>query len=174
MNFFDIVLLIIIIGFGLAGLWFGLVHTVGSIVGSVLGVYLAFRFYAPVANWIIGITGWEGNVTKLVVFVIAFILINRLVGLVFWLIDKIFGWFTKLPFIHSANHIAGFIFGLIEGAIVLGVTLYFIVRFPLGENFMNALAASKIAPFLDGLITVLKPFIPDTITKIQSVITGLF
>lgn len=174
MSLFDIVLIIIIIGFGMAGLWFGLVHTVGSLVGSVLGVYLAFRFYAPVANWIMGVTGWQGNITKLVVFIIAFILINRLVGFIFWLLDKLFGWFTKLPFIHSADHVAGFIFGLIEGAIVLGVTLYFISRFPLGENFMNALAASKIAPYLDSLISILKPFIPDAVSTIHSVISGLF
>ena len=171
MTFFDIVLIIIIVGFGLAGLWFGLVHTLGSLIGSVLGVYLAFRFYAPVAGWIMSVTGWQGNITKFVVFIIAFILINRLVGFVFWLIDKLFGWFTKLPFIHSANHVAGFIFGLIEGAVVLGVALYFTSRFPLGENFMNALASSKIAPYLDSLISILKPFIPDTIAMIKSAIS---
>lgn len=174
MSFFDLILILIILAFGLAGLWFGLVHTVGSLIGMVLGVYLSFRYYAPVANWIIGITGWQGNIAKVVVFIVAFMLINRLVGFVFWLLDKIFGWFTKLPFISSANRLAGLIFGLIEGAMVLGVVFYFIARFPLNDKFMASLSVSKIAPYLDGLISVLKPFIPAAITVIKSTVAGMF
>jgi membrane protein required for colicin V production len=173
MSFFDLALIIIIIVFGLAGLWFGLVQSIGSLVGTVLGVYLAFRFYAPVAGWIMGITGWQGNITKLVVFIVAFILINRLVGLIFWLINKVLGIFTKLPFINSANRLLGLVFGIIEGALVLGIALFYISRFPLGDKFMAALNASTIAPFLDSLISVLKPFIPEAIKVIKSSI-GLF
>ncbi|MDD2757851.1 MAG: CvpA family protein [Patescibacteria group bacterium] len=173
MSFFDLVLLIIIVGFGLAGLWFGLVQSIGSLVGTVLGVYLAFSYYAPVASWIMATTGWQGNITRLVVFVVAFVLINRLVGLVFWLLNKIFGWFTRLPFINSVNRMLGLAFGLIEGAMIVGVTLYFIARFPLGANFMSALSASKVAPYLDSLISVLKPFIPEAIKIVKSTI-GLF
>ncbi|MCX6782154.1 MAG: CvpA family protein [Candidatus Magasanikbacteria bacterium] len=173
MSFFDILLVLIIVGFGLVGLWLGLVQTIGSLIGTILGVYLAFRFYSPVAVWIMSITGWQGNITKVVVFIVSFVVINRLVGLVFWLLNKFLGIFTKLPFINSANKLLGLIFGLIEGALVVGVALYFISRFPLGAKFMAALAASKIAPHLDSLISVLKPFIPDAIKLIKSTI-GLF
>lgn len=173
MSFFDICLVIIIAAFGLAGLWFGLVQSIGSLVGTIVGVYLSFRFYAPVATWIMNFTGWEGHVTELVVFVAAFILINRLVGLVFWLINKVLGIFTKLPFINSANRLLGLIFGLVEGALVVGVALYFIARFPLGDKFMAALEISKVAPYLDSLISVLKPFIPDAVKLVKSTL-GLF
>ncbi len=173
MSLFDIALILIIAGFGLAGLWFGLVQTIGSLIGTVLGVYLAFRFYAPVAAWIMNATGWESNMTKIVVFIISFVLINRLVGLIFWLINKFLGIFTKLPFINSANKMLGLIFGLIEGALVLGIILYFISRFPLGAKFMSALDTSKVAPHLDSLISILKPFIPDAVKIIKSTI-GLF
>lgn len=173
MPIFDIVVIIIIIGFGLAGLWFGLVQTFGSLVGTVAGVYLAFRYYSPVAEWLMRTTGWQGNIARIVVFVIAFILINRLIGLAFWLINKILKIVTELPFIHSADHMLGLVFGLIEGAMVVGVSLYFISRFPLGDKFMAALAASKIAPLLNVFIVVLKPFIPEAIKIIKSTI-GLF
>ena len=119
------------------------------------------------------ITGWQGNTTRLVVFIVAFILINRLVGLIFWLINKVLGIFTKLPFVNSANRLLGLVFGILEGALVLGIALFYISRFPLGDKFMNALSASKIAPYLDSLISVLKPFIPEAIKVIKSTI-GLF
>jgi len=173
MPIFDIVVIIIIIGFGLAGLWFGLVQTFGSLVGTIAGVYLAFRYYSPVADWLIGVTGWQGNIAKIVVFMAAFILINRLIGLAFWLINKILKIITELPFIHSADHLLGLVFGIIEGAMVVGIALYFIARFPLGDKFMAALSASRIAPFLDVFIVVLKPFIPEAIKIIKSTI-GLF
>jgi membrane protein required for colicin V production len=173
MPIFDIVIIIIIIGFGLAGLWFGLVQTFGSLVGTIAGVYLAFRYYSPVADWIIHATGWQGNITRIIVFIAAFILINRLVGLAFWLINRILKIVTELPFIHSADHLLGLIFGLLEGAMVVGVSLYFIARFPLGDKFMAALSASRIAPLLDVFIVVLKPFIPEAIKIIKSTI-GLF
>lgn len=58
MSLFDIILIVIVAGFGLFGLWFGLVHTLGSLIGTVFGVYLASRYYGPVAEWLIRATGW--------------------------------------------------------------------------------------------------------------------
>ena len=50
MSTFDIVLLVIIGGFGLFGLWFGIVHTLGSLLGTALGIFLASHYYGPVAD----------------------------------------------------------------------------------------------------------------------------
>ncbi|MEK7131292.1 MAG: CvpA family protein, partial [Patescibacteria group bacterium] len=76
MSIFDIALLIIISSFALFGLWFGLVHTLGSLIGTVFGVYLASRYYEPVANWVIGFTHWDQNYVKVIIFVVTFVLIT--------------------------------------------------------------------------------------------------
>ena len=173
MSLFDITLLVIISIFALAGLWFGLVHTIGSLAGTVLGVYLATRYYEPAANWLINTTGWGANFSKVLIFVIAFFIINRLVGLVFWVIYKILSVITRLPFVNGINRFLGLIFGVLEGVIVLGMVFYFIARFPVGDKFMAALSASQIAPTTVNVASVLWPLIPDAIRTLQSTIGNL-
>ena len=173
MSFFDISLLIIIGIFGLAGLWFGLIHTLGSLAGTVLGVFLATRYYETASNWLIGVTGWGANFSKVLIFIIVFFIINRLVGLAFWVVDKILSVFTKLPFIKGINRFLGLIFGLLEGAIVIGVVFYFIARFPLGDKFMAALGASQIAPPTVKMASILWPLIPDALRVLQSTLENL-
>jgi len=173
MSFFDLVLVIIIGGFGLFGLWFGFVHTLGSLLGTVAGAYLASRFYEPVANLIIQYTGWGANVSKSITFIIVFILITRLVGFIFWLIEKALSIVTKLPFIKSIDKISGLVFGLLEGALVVGMALFFISRFPLGTNFMEALAQSHVAPPLVKMASILWPLLPDALRAIKSVVDGI-
>ncbi len=170
MSLFDIVLLIIIGGFALFGLWFGLVHTLGSLAGTIIGVYLASRYYQPFAEWLIKTTGWGANISKVVVFIIAFIIINRLVGLAFYIIDRVLSVVTKLPFISSLNRLLGLVFGLFEGVLVLGIAFYFIARFPVGSGFMDALAASRVAPYTIQVASVLWPLIPEAIKILKSTI----
>jgi len=156
----------------LFGLWFGIVQTLGSLVGTVLGVYLAARYFEPVSALITKFTGWGGNLPKVLMFAIAFIIINRLVGLLFWLLGKALGLVTRLPFIRSMDRMLGLIFGLLEGALVLGVCIYFIGKFPLGAGFMGALQQSKVAPELVKPVTVLLPLLPEALKAAKSAIDG--
>lgn len=173
MPYFDIALVVIIAIFGLLGLWFGLIHTLGSLAGMLLGVFLAARYYEVGADWLISLTGWGGNFPKVVVFIIVFFLINRLVGLAFWIVDKVLSIITKLPFISGINRLLGLVFGILEGALGLGIILYFISRFPLGETFMAALSGSKIAPTLVHMASILMPLVPEGLRILQSTIESL-
>ena len=160
MEITDIVLLLIVLGFGLVGLKAGLIHAVGSLLGTVFSFYLAIRYYEPVASWIISWTGWGDNIARVVVFIIAFLIIGRLVGIIFWLLQKIMHIVTWLPFVKTFNRLLGFVFGAIEGVVVLGVAIYFIERFPLSLSFMEGLARSEVAAMLSavgGLMWVLAP-----------------
>jgi uncharacterized membrane protein required for colicin V production len=170
MHFIDLVFVLIIGGFGLFGLWFGLVHTLGSLLGTLLGAYLASRYYEPLANWLVTLTGWGDNVARVVMFVISFIVINRLVGFIFWVIDKSTSIITSLPFINGINRILGGALGLFEGAITLGLILYFIELFPLSTIFMGRLADSTLAPTLIGMASILVPLLPDALLLVEETV----
>ena len=90
MILFDLILLLILGGFVAYGLWFGLIHTLGSLLGMVVGVFLASRYYELGAGWLMNITGWGDNFSKVLIFIIAFFIINRLVGFCFWIVDVCF------------------------------------------------------------------------------------
>ncbi len=173
MSIFDISLLIIIGGFALFGLWFGLIRTLGSLVGTVVGVFVAGRFYESLANWIINLTGWSQNYVKVIVFVASFLIITRLVGFVFWLIEKVFSIFTKLPFLHGLDKILGMVLGAIEGVVIVGVSLFFIARFPISAVFMNGLAGSQVAPPLVKIASILVPLFPEALRMLRSTVDNL-
>jgi uncharacterized membrane protein required for colicin V production len=168
MSFFDVTLIVILSGFALFGLWFGLVHTLGSLVGTIFGAYLASRYYEVMGQWLMNLTGWGDNVSKVIMFIIAFILINRLVGVAFWLIDRLLSVFTKLPGVRALNHVSGMVLGLFEGALTLGLIIYFIERFPLGDTLMNSIATSLIAPYLAILGVILIPLLPEALRLLHS------
>jgi membrane protein required for colicin V production len=170
MEFIDIILLLIIGGFGLAGIWFGLIHTLGSLVGTLLGVYIASRYYEVLADWLQSIFGWVGNTPKVIVFIVAFLVINRLVGFGFWFLEKFFSIFTRLPFVRSLNRLLGLIFGISEGIITVGIVIYFIERFPLSLPYMSHLANSQIAPYTVGIATLLLPLIPEGLKILHSTV----
>ncbi len=173
MSLFDIVLLIIIGGFALFGLWFGLVRTLGSLIGSIVGIYVASRYYELFANWVINFTGWSQNYVKTIVFIASFLIITRLVGFVFWLIEKVFSIVTRLPFLHGLDKILGMVLGAIEGVVVVGVSLYFIARFPISAVFMDGLATSKIAPPLVKIASILIPLFPEALRMLRSTVDNL-
>lgn len=173
MSIFDIVLLIIISSFALFGLWFGLVHTLGSLIGTVFGVYLASRYYEPAANWVINFSGWNQNYVKVIIFVITFMLITRLVGFIFLIMEKVLTIFTRLPFIHGLDRLLGAVFGAVEGAIVVGVSLFFISRFPINLTFMDGLEHSQLAPPLVKLASILVPFFPEALRMLRSTVETL-
>ncbi|KKQ28081.1 MAG: Colicin V production protein [Candidatus Magasanikbacteria bacterium GW2011_GWC2_37_14] len=170
MSLFDIILLIIIGGFTMFGFWFGLIHTLGSLLGTVFGAYLAARFYEPMAGWLMNITGWGGNISKVLMFIIAFIIINRLVGFAFWIVEKITNVITYLPFIQGINRLLGMILGLAEGLITLGLIFYFIERFPLSDTFMQWMANSVVVPYTLSIAAVLIPLLPEALKMLKSTV----
>jgi len=173
MSTFDIILLAIIGGFGLFGLWFGFIHTLGSLIGTIIGAYFASRWYEGATEWLIGITGWGENFSRVLIFIVLFFIINRLVGFLFWIVDKFLSFITRLPFIGGINRLLGMVLGLVEGAVVLGITFFFISRFPLGAEFMAKVGESVVVPPLVKMTSILWPLLPDALRLLQSTVSGL-
>lgn len=170
MAWFDLSLIIIIGGFALFGLWFGFIHTLGSLAGTLVGAYVASRYYEPMAQWLIHITGWQGNTARVVMFILAFIVISRLVGFAFWLVDRLLSVVTRLPFISSINHILGAVLGFFEGLLTIGLAIYFIERVPLSPEFMQMVAQSKIAAQSSHIANVFIPLLPDALNLLKSTV----
>lgn len=165
----DIVLLILLGGFALFGLFTGLIHALGALVGVAAGAFFASRFYGPIAEWVMLFTGGNPNLVKVIVFILIFIIINRLTGFVFWIVEKMFGVIKIIPFLSTINRLLGGILGLAEGTLIIGLTLFFISKFPIGATLTAALAASSVATYLIKISAVLWPLLPLVLRQIQSV-----
>lgn len=168
MGAFDIILLVIIGGFGVAGFMFGFIHTFGSLLGTVFGVYLASRYYDILADLLIGILGWGGNGIRFVMFVIAFLIINRLVGLLFWFISKTLKLAATLMMLNIVNRILGVLFGIFEGVVTIGIAIYFIDKYPLSQKLMEMIVTSDVAPYTLKVANMLLPLLPKAMQVLKS------
>ncbi len=168
MNFLDIIILVMVAGFALAGFRFGLFHVIGSLIGTVAGAYVASRFYEPMAQWLMHTTGWGQNVSRVVMFFGIFFIISRAIGAAFWLIGKVGGFLLPIPFKKTINRFLGMIFGGIEGLLMIGITLYFIDKFPLGGSIMGSIAGSNFAPYAIHVASLLFPLFPEALRVLKS------
>jgi len=167
MGLLDIILLVIIGGFTMLGFWFGVVHTFGSLIGTLAGIFLASRFYEPMAQILVNITGWSENTSRIVMFIIAFVLINRLVGFGFWIFEKTSNIIARMPFLKGINRFLGLALGLFEGIITVGIILYFIEVFPVSPNTITAIEDSPVALFAIATASVFLPLVPDALKSVE-------
>ncbi|MDD4332903.1 MAG: CvpA family protein [Patescibacteria group bacterium] len=167
----DIILGAALIGFVIYGLYFGLIRVVGSLLGIVIGAWLASHFYLLVSEWAKSLFFGHENLGKILTFIILFILINRLVSLIFMLIDRAYDIISIIPFLKTINRLAGAVLGFVEGALIIGIILYVASKYaPLGHWFSTMLGNSALAPFLLEFAKVLMPLLPEALKSVKSVI----
>lgn len=169
MTIVDVILLTALGGFVLAGLWFGVIHMIGSVVGLVLGAFVAGRFYGQVAEWLTPLAGGNVNLAKVIAFFLLFVLVTRLVGLLFHVIEKIFRIVAIIPFLKTFNRLLGAAFGLIEGTLALGLLIHFAGKFPISSAFGAMLGDSQTARALNAVGKLLAPLLPKAVQAIRSI-----
>lgn len=164
MSFVDIILLIFLGGFVLFGFWFGIIHTLGALIGTILGAYIASHYFSSVAIFIGDKIGGNLPVLKIILFILIFTVVNRLVGLLFYLAEKVFNVLSIIPFLKTINRLAGAVLGFIEGALVIGLILHVAGTVPLSSWFVGmVLEPSSIARYLLGVARVLVPLLPEAL-----------
>lgn len=166
MPIFDIILLIILAGFVFYGLFFGLIRTLGSLLGAVIGLWLTFVFYLTVFEWLQNLFFGHDLAGKIITFIILFTLINRLIGFIFAILDRTFDLLSVIPFLKTINRLAGAALGLIEGGLVLGLILLFVSQ----SSFGSWLNGSQVAPFFIKFTKVILPLLPGLLNKIKEVV----
>lgn len=154
MAIIDIILLIIISMFTLFGLWFGLIHTIGSTIGFFVGIFLASRFFDY----------WGGSVTfKIIMFVLIYIVVGRLIGLLFYFIKKVL---HIIPFSKIVDKIVGASFGLLEGVLVVTGAIFIINYYNL-DAWLDFTKNSDVVPYVLKLSKVLMPFVTKALSIAQ-------
>lgn len=171
MQIIDVILLLVLAGFVFYGLFFGLIRTIGAFFGVVIGAFLASRFYLPVSAWIDVIFFGYYNLGKVLVFIILFSLINRLVGFLFYLLNKMFNIISIIPFLKTINRLGGMVLGFLTGSLFIGVIIYIISKYAILESFVGSwLTNSEFAPFFLKFADFILPLLPEVLRKLQGLI----
>lgn len=168
----DIIILGTIILFGILGFRTGLIHALGALAGTILGIYLAGHYYEKLAIKLIQFTDWNPNFVKVLVFILLFFIINRLIGIAFWIAGKLFSVVAAVPFLHLVDELLGGVLGVLEGLILVGIAIFFITKFPPSSNVMAGLDKSKSAPHVVSFSKFLWPLLPDNIVNVVNEFSG--
>ena len=169
MTIFDVILLLILGGFVMFGLWFGLIHTLGSVFGAFAGAFFAGLWYEPLGKWLESIFG-NPNLMRIFAFIFIFIIVNRLLGFAFYVLDKIFNFLTIIPFLKTINRLLGGVLGFFEGVLVIGLSLFVVARFPLSDWFTAVLKASTLSSWFVNISGILQLMLPELLKQLHSVI----
>ncbi len=158
----DVILILIVFSFGLVGAFLGFIQTLGALVGTVAGIFVASRAAVPFGAWLSEVTGAEVLPTILS-FILVFLIVSRLVGLIFWVVEKAFNIISIIPFLKTANRLLGGFLGFLEGLVVVASVVYIAkLLFP-EATVVEVIDSSKVATYLMGLFTIFVGLLPETL-----------
>ena len=159
MSWIDIAVIVLIGIATLVGFKSGIIKAVLTLAGVIVGVILAGRFYAALAE----------NLTfipqETLARVVAFAIILVLVILIASIIAGVLKWLASIVLLGWVNRLGGALLGLIMGAIFCGALLAIWTKF-LGIS--DPIAESALATFLlDGFPMVLA-LLPGEFDSVRS------
>jgi membrane protein required for colicin V production len=146
MNGFDIIILIVLIGFLVKGLLRGLLKEVCSLAGLFIGAFLAFRYHGPLADALMKMVDAPADFAVAITFTTLFLATMVFFLLFGFLLSK----FVKLLFLGGFNRMLGGVFGVAQGVLLLAVVLFALSLRPLPWDLDKPLKHSQLAPpFVD-------------------------
>ena len=141
MNWLDIVIIVVIVLLGIAGLRQGMIRTVFGIAGLIGGIVLAGRYYDELSARLFPSGAIWGNIAAYAIILLATLLVAGVIG---WLIAKLVN-FAALGWL---DRVMGFILGVVIGGLLCAAILAIVVKFYPGME--ATISQSVIARFLVG------------------------
>ena len=147
MNWVDIVIIIYLCLSVLSGFMQGLIRTVLSIIGLIVGIILAAHFYKQLGDILTFIS--NKNVAYVVAFIIILLVVIGIAALIAWILRSL----IKAIMLGWVDKIGGAVLGLILGALSISAFLAIIEK----VSNSSLITDSKLAGFfLDKFPLVLK------------------
>ncbi|MBU0531022.1 MAG: CvpA family protein [Candidatus Uhrbacteria bacterium] len=162
-NFTDLIIIIIVFAFAFYGLFFGFVSTLGSLAATIFGIYLSSRLVNPLMN----LFGTDAIMTRVVLFVILFLLVSKLFGIVIWVLEKVWGVFRIIPLTGLLDRVLGLALGIIEGIIVVAIVMYYALVYLPPDGISLALDGSFFGTYVLQVGDWLKALLPAIIYEID-------
>jgi membrane protein required for colicin V production len=141
MNWIDALILILIIGFSIGGLFRGLIKEVGSLVGVIGGIFLGYRFNPVLVKLLDKFLPLNQQVLAIIAFSVVFLSIVIIAQVLMNLLNKL----VKSLLLGGVDRIFGFLFGGIKGLFISSILVILISLFSFLNSVERALLESKLA-----------------------------
>jgi membrane protein required for colicin V production len=158
MNWLDIVVLIVIALFSLAGLKNGIIRTALSLLGMIAGIMLAGNYYGSLAPVLTFIS--NGDIANIAAFIIILMAVVVVSGITAGLLT----YFVKAILLGWLNSLLGGVFGFCMGVLATSALLTIWVKFR-GPD--PAVTDSTYAAALLGYFPVILSLLPEEFASIR-------
>ena len=123
MSWLDIVIIVVVIIATFWGLRIGIIKAVLSLVGLIVGVILAGRYYVPLSEQLAFIP--QASIAKIAAFAIILIGIMVIAGV----LARFLKWTASILLLGWVNRLGGAVFGFVLGTILCSALLAIWVKF---------------------------------------------
>lgn len=154
----DLVIVLVLVGFAIRGLLSGLINEVAGLLAIVGGFLVAHAFHPVLAPHLlfIGDPAWR----SIAAYVILFVGVMLVVAIVARIVRKL----VALAFALWVDRLAGGIFGLAKGVLLLSLVMLALRRFFYDAAFIQQ---SRALPYLDAMMSLLRSWLPpDVVTRL--------
>lgn len=156
MNWIDALILIMVLGFGVGGLFRGLIKEVGSLLGVIGGIFLGFRLNPVMVKFIGKIIPINDAIISVIAFSLIFLIVVVLVHFLMNLVNKL----MQSLLLGGVDKVLGFLFGAFKGLLLASVVVILISLLTFINSVERAVMESKLA---SGTAKV-APFVYNKIT----------
>jgi membrane protein required for colicin V production len=156
MNWLDVVIVLVLAWFTLTSLRTGFLREILSLLGLLVGIYLAGRHYEAAAGFLFPRYISILNLAKVLGFLGIVVATWAAASLLAFVAHKgadllLLGW---------ADHLGGMLFGFLKGGLIVQGTLIFLARFPIPE-IQAALHVSNLASLFLRYAPALSRLLPQ-------------
>jgi len=158
MNWVDIVIIIYLCLSVISGFMQGLIRTVLSIIGLIVGIILAAHFYKQLGDALTFIS--NKNVADVVAFVFILLVVMGIAALIAWFLRSL----IKAIMLGWVDKIGGAVLGLILGALSISAILAIIAK----VSNSSLITDSKFAAFFLDKFPLILTFLPGDFSTIRN------
>lgn len=128
-NLLDIIIIIPLLLFAWGGYKKGLIIEIASLAALVIGLYMAFFFSDFAAEMLNDLFDIDPKYVAVIAFLLTFIVVIFLVITAGKIVQK----FVDILLLGFFNKLAGAVFGMLKGALILSIVLFVINYFHFGD-----------------------------------------
>lgn len=146
-----IIIAVVLAGFLIAGLRRGLIRQVLEVVGLIVAFVTAFYFAQALAAWISGKTEIGYSIALIIAAVAIFVGIIVLFHWIGILMQKFF----KMTILGLFDHVAGAVFGVLKGLLLISLVLVIILAAPFPKDVQREILEDPVTASIYPILPVM-------------------
>ncbi len=168
MSTIDIILAIFLIYFAIRGFSSGLIISIATLAGMVLGFYAASHFSEFTADWLQQDMGLESSNIRLIAYILTFVVVIILV----FLMGKFLTGVVKTAGLGIVNRLAGALFGIAKGLLIASFLFLMFARIDPRESLITASHKSTSVLYkpVSAVAPVVIPLLQKYVVKVKDLI----